>query len=84
MVEALPPPGLFADQARLAQNLQMLGYAISNWYTPNRNNALDILEQEEERWNEHSGVSGLDSDEDEINGQEEGFMQGYLEAFQRD
>ncbi len=50
-------------------HLQMLNYAINNWNSPNRDEVLDLLEKEEERWNEHNGVSGLaDEDEDEING----------------
>lgn len=50
-------------------NLDMLNYAIDNWNTPNRDKALEILEREEERWNEHNGVSGLDAGDDEdING----------------
>jgi hypothetical protein len=51
-------------------HLQMLNYAISKWNTPDREQALDMLEQEEERWNEHNGVSGLGhaDDEDEFNG----------------
>lgn len=54
-----------------AAHLQMLNYAIDNWHTPNRDKALEILEQEEERWNQHNGVSGLDGEDDddgEING----------------
>ena len=54
-----------------AAHLQMLNYAIDNWNTPNRDKALEILEQEEERWNQHNGVSGLEGDDDddgEING----------------
>ncbi len=51
-----------------AAHLQMLNYAIDNWNTPNRDKALEALEQEEERWNEHNGVNGLEGDEDEING----------------
>lgn len=51
-----------------AAHLQMLNYAIDNWNTPNRDKALEALEQEEDRWNEHNGVSGLEGDEDEING----------------
>lgn len=42
-----------------AAHLQMLNYAIDNWNGPNRDKALDTLEKEEERWNEHNGVSGL-------------------------
>jgi hypothetical protein len=51
-------------------NLDMLNYAIDNWNTSNRDKALELLEKEEERWNEHNGVSGLDAgdDDDEING----------------
>lgn len=50
-------------------HLDMLNYAIANWNTPNREKALELLEQEEERWNQHNGVSGLyGEDEDEING----------------
>ncbi|MBI4946305.1 MAG: hypothetical protein HY840_07885 [Bacteroidetes bacterium] len=54
-----------------AAHLQMLNYAIDNWNTPGRDKALEILEQEEERWNQHNGVSGLDGEDDddgEING----------------
>jgi len=53
-----------------AAHLQMLNYAIDNWNTPNREKALDDLEAEEERWNEHNGVSGLGNtdDDDEVNG----------------
>ena len=51
-----------------AAHLQMLNYAIDNWNTPNRDAALEALEKEEERWNEHNGVSGLAGDDDEING----------------
>jgi hypothetical protein len=50
-----------------AAHLQMLNDAIDNWNTANRDKALEILEQEEERWNNHNGVSGL-SDEEEISG----------------
>ncbi len=49
-------------------HLQMLGYAITNWHTPNRDNALDLLEEEEERWNQVNGIEGFEGDEDEING----------------
>lgn len=49
-------------------HIEMLNYAISNWNTPNRDRALELLEKEEERWNEHNGISGFDSDDDEING----------------
>ena len=48
------------------KQLQQLIY----WYTPNREKALELLEQEEERWNEHNGAAGLEGDDedDEING----------------
>jgi hypothetical protein len=51
-------------------HLQMLNYAIDKWNTPEREHALDLLEQEEERWNDHNGVNGLGAtdEEDEING----------------
>jgi len=50
-------------------HLQMLNYAIENWSTPNRDHALDMLEKEEERWNEHNGVNGLGNlDDDEFDG----------------
>lgn len=52
-----------------AAHLQMLNYAIDNWHTPNRDKALDILEQEEQRWNQHNGITGFDGEDDEeING----------------
>lgn len=53
-----------------AAHLQMLNYAIEKWHTPERGKALDMLEKEEERWNEHNGISGLygDDDYDEVNG----------------
>lgn len=48
--------------------LKMLDYAIKKWNTPERESALDKLEQEEERWNllaEKNGpVSGTDGAED--------------------
>ena len=49
-------------------HLEMLNYAIDNWNTPNRDKALETLEQEEVRWNQHNGISGNNSDDEEING----------------
>lgn len=48
--------------------LKMLDYALENWDTPNRQNALDILAKNEAEWNlqtEVSGLSGNDDSEDE-------------------
>ena len=64
-------PGTVTTSGGAAAHLQMLNYAIDNWNTPNRDKALQVLEQEEERWNEHNGMSGAYHDEEEnqeING----------------
>ena len=48
--------------------LKMLDYAIKHWNTPNRDKALEILAQNEDRLNLQNGISGLlddESDEDE-------------------
>ena len=48
-------------------HIKLLNYAISNWHTANRDNALDVLEGAEEQWNELNGLSGHD-DDDELDG----------------
>lgn len=45
----------------------MLNYAIKNWNTPNRDAALAVLEQEEEKWNNSLGLVD-DGDEDSFDG----------------
>ncbi len=42
-------PGIIASVQTPSESLRMLNYAIDNWNTPNRNRALDILEDEEEK-----------------------------------
>jgi hypothetical protein len=47
--------------------LQMLDFAISQWNTPNRDNALQQLADEEERWNQANGdMKGVDGISGEI------------------
>ncbi len=45
--------------------LKMLDYAIEHWNTPQRDHALEILEQNEDKLNLQQGVSGLDDEEDD-------------------
>lgn len=48
--------------------LKMLDYAIAHWNTPNRDKALEILAENENRLNLQNGISGLD---DELDDEEE-------------
>jgi len=41
--------------------LAMLDYAIANWNTPNRSKALDVLAEQEEKWNKQTeNINGVD------------------------
>jgi hypothetical protein len=48
--------------------LKMLDYAIAHWNTPNREKALEILAENENKLNLQNGISGLD---DELDDEEE-------------
>ena len=50
--------------------LKMLDYAIAHWHTPNRDKALEILAENEDKLNMQNGVAGLDDefDDDELLG----------------
>lgn len=53
--------------------LKMLDYAIAKWNTPGRNEALELLAKEEDRWNKQvENISGVDDvsidDEQELRG----------------
>lgn len=42
-------------------NLEMIDYAIDNWDTPKRDEALEILANEEDRWNDETApINGVD------------------------
>ncbi len=45
--------------------LEMLDYAIAHWHTPQRSQALDVLEKQEQKWNavkaKNGAVNGTDS-----------------------
>ena len=51
--------------------LKMLDYAIKHWNTPNRDKALEVLAQNEDRQNQLNGFSGLDDELDDWDDDEE-------------
>jgi hypothetical protein len=65
-------PGSMLMSGGAKAHLQMFDYAIANWNTPNREKALDILAQEESKWQaagmpqELKGLEGILLGDDEL------------------
>src|ERR1035437_5646122 len=57
-------PHLIQDVDYVPATLKMLDYAISNWNTPKRDKALDILAQNEDAFNKHFGLEGIPENSD--------------------
>lgn len=61
-------PGSVDIAGGATAHLKMLDHAISKWNTPEREAALDLLEQEEDRWNQltekNGAVNGMDGSEE--------------------
>lgn len=61
--------------------LKMLDYAINYWYTDQRDQALEVLAENEQRINLQNGFSGLDSPEDEDLHWAEDYLDGSRKGF---
>lgn len=61
-------PGSMNIAGGATAHLKMLDHAISKWNTPERDAALELLEQEEDRWNQltekNGALNGMDGSEE--------------------
>lgn len=57
-------PHLIQDVDYPPAFLKMLDYAIANWNTPNRDKALAILAQNEDAFNKHFSIDGIEENSD--------------------
>jgi len=72
-------PAMVASIQNPQGMLKMFNYAIDNWFTPNRDKALEILEKEEERLIK-SGAILLGIDDDELLGLQGVGLDGFFKS----